>query len=210
MALVLRVATPRRFIIGSAMVVTLVIIRKPSQPLYLVAFGGGIVAAYLARFDKLRVLARNRWSSMLVVILVGGCVTLFPTSYNLLCLTLLSIAFIIIAAGNTVFGVLAWEVSRVIGEVTYSVYLLHGIILFYVFRFLIGFGSGASYSVAKHWSVMFGCIPVVLAMACATFRFIELPTMRSVGKLALWLQEKRIRFRSLIRSDSKVPESKRG
>ena len=100
---------------------------------------------------------------------------------------LLTVAFAIITAGNTLGGLLAWPASRLVGEITYSVYLLHGLVLFAVFHFLIGPARAASYTAFEHWLVIFACVPLTVLVCCGTFRWIEAPAMHRTGAVSRWL-----------------------
>jgi len=159
--------------------------------MYLATFTGGIVAAHLARIPKFCAVARHHLSAVPVILLIIGCLALFRGVYTALPMALLSVAFIFIAAGNTLFGALAWKGSRLIGEVTYSVYLLHGIVLFWVFDGIVR-SEGTTFPAAEHWAIVLGCIPVVLGISCATFRFIERPAMDSVPKIMSWIERLRL------------------
>lgn len=64
---------------------------------------------------------------------------LFLSSYAhfyLSILVLCSIAFIVIASGNSLFGILHNKTIVGIGEISYSLYLIHGIVLYYFTKFL--------------------------------------------------------------------------
>ena len=51
---------------------------------------------------------------------------------------LLTVVFCIVAAGNDLCGLLNRPVSRKLGEMAYSVYLLHGLLLYATFNFVLG------------------------------------------------------------------------
>jgi peptidoglycan/LPS O-acetylase OafA/YrhL len=182
------VVTPRRFMICSFAIVAWMCYQLRPEIIYLVAFVGGITAACLVHFDLIRNLSRGLAGSILAAVAILAAVLCFPTAYQLQPLALLSIGFAIIAGGNTLFGALAWPASRFLGQLTYSIYLLHGIILFWVFRFAIGFRNAAYYSLFEHWLLISLCIPLVLTVCYITFRFIELPAMRSVSKVRTWFR----------------------
>lgn len=175
------VATRRRFIVlGLGLVGWLAYEIRP-ELVHLGAFCGGIAAAYLIRLNWIQILSRRVSCSIVAGVSFVATINLFPSAYHFLPLILLFIAFVIIAGGNTLFGILALPASRFLGQLTYSVYLLHSIILFWMFRFVIGGKTAALYSPVWHWVVVALCIPVVLTLCCATFRWIELPAMRRVS-----------------------------
>lgn len=190
MALLVSAAVPRRYIFGSLLIAGLLTYRMQPNPIYLSAFGGGIIAAYLVQYNLIPSLARGTPGSAVVVVILAVSVTCFPTAYQILPIALLTVAFSMIVAGNTLFGILEWAPSRYIGQLTYSIYLLHGILLFWIFRFVIGFSKAASYSLFEHWFLMWSCIPMVLLVCAATFKWIEMPGMQSGPHLSRWWQNR--------------------
>jgi peptidoglycan/LPS O-acetylase OafA/YrhL len=64
----------------------------------------------------------------------------------------------------------------------YSLYLLHGFVLFVAFRWILG-ASAADLSVVGHWVVALACTPALVAVCYMTFNFIEWPAMSSADRL---------------------------
>lgn len=104
------------------------------------AFIGGIVAAYWIRAEKARALASRPIFGG--VALVAGAVVFFacPQAYALIPLGLLTVLFIAIVSDNPVFALLRAPAVRWLGEVSYGIYLFHGIFLWATTRWI-----------APHW-----------------------------------------------------------
>ena len=62
--------------------------------------------------------------------------------------------FILIAYGNSFVGIYSNMLSRKLSQITYSIYLTHGIVLFVVFRFLIVFKEASKFSELEYWGVI--------------------------------------------------------
>lgn len=154
----------------------------------LASFGGGIAAAFLVRSESIRQFAASKIATLIII----GCIFItflfYQTAYSIIPLILLSTAFILIACGNTLFGALIHPVSCTIGEMAYSIYLLHGLVLFTVFRLVIGFEYAANYSPFGHWVVVALITPILLFFSFATFHFIERPAMERAKSLTTWLR----------------------
>jgi len=152
------------------------------------SFLGGIAAAAAARSPRCRTLASGSVAAVLCLAALAA-VTRTDTAFDWPALALLSVAFGIIACGNTLFGLLNWRVSRILGEMGYSVYLLHGMVLFVAFRWIAG-DNARTLSVAEHWGVVFACAPVLVALCYATFNLVEWPAMSSVDRVTAWLRNR--------------------
>jgi len=145
------------------------------------AFLGGIASAFLVRQPHARAVARHPAASM-VCLGALAAVTRFETAFAPAPLLLLALAFAIIACGNSLFGALEWRAVRGLGDMGYSVYLLHGLVLFAVFALLLGPERAAGLSTTGHWLVVNACAVVVTVVSYATFHLIEAPAMRSVDR----------------------------
>lgn len=60
--------------------------------------------------------------------------TLFHSAYGVLQTVLLAVFFIPLALGNDFFGVLAWRSAEFLGKISFSIYLLHGVVFFLLFK----------------------------------------------------------------------------
>lgn len=82
---------------------------------------------------------------------------------------LLAFTFTVIACGNCLFGLLALPGARMLGEISYDIYLLHSIILY------IGFKAVPGLIGAQPWLALPMMMAVVTAITAATFLAIERP-----------------------------------
>ncbi len=147
------------------------------------SFMGGLAAAILAKNDMFLKLAQHFLSSIIIIACLFLAVYFFDTAYLITPLILTSIAFILIAGGNTIFGILSINVSRQIGQLSYSIYLLHTTLLFILYRMIIGIDAAGKYSVEKFWAINMGLAAVLILLSFATYYFIELPSINSSGKV---------------------------
>ncbi|HWD38253.1 MAG TPA: acyltransferase [Fimbriimonas sp.] len=95
---------------------------------------------------------------------------------------MLLLCFVPIAAGNTLFGLLAWKPCRALGDISYSVYLIHLLAIHWlVFAWPY---SVAGASVRGFW--LFGTLSVLATVLCSlvTYRLFEEPFMRSRGSFS--------------------------
>jgi peptidoglycan/LPS O-acetylase OafA/YrhL len=144
-------------------------------------FAGGIVAAFLVRNYDIRTFFTQRWLSpllllLLIIVLFNYSTVFEPVPY--LCITVL---FIAIASGNNLFGILTTRAACLLGQISYSIYLLHGMVLFFVFRFVAGFTSATTWSPVMHWTVIAACGALVAVISSLTYHFVEKPGIDRAG-----------------------------
>ncbi|RZJ08628.1 MAG: acyltransferase [Rubrivivax sp.] len=161
-----------------------------AAPNYLIAFSGGILAAWCTRSP-----AMCRWAgshaASVVVLALAASVGFLPQVTGYRVLALLSLAFVLIASGNTVFGLLRHPASRLLGEMAYSIYLVHGLLLFVLFHFALGADRpGASLAASVYWAWALGLAPVLVCVCFASFRFIEAPAMQATAAVTAALRRR--------------------
>lgn len=146
----------------------------------LMPFAVGIAAAYGSRWAPMQRFARTPAASAVTLVSLIGGFCLPTSALSPLPQGLQAMAFVLIAAGNDVFGALASRLSIRLGEPAYSVYLLHGLVLFVAFQFIVPGGLGvpaASLSAGQHWGVVWAATPVVMVLSHLCHRYVELPGM---------------------------------
>ncbi|HCE6307648.1 TPA: acyltransferase, partial [Pseudomonas aeruginosa] len=116
------------------------LVLKAWQPNWTLAymFVAGGLSALAVRSTHLQRFAASIPGNLLCLALLLLPGVLFPSAYQETAILILGLAFLLIAAGSSLFGLLTQALSRFLGEMTYSMYLLHGCILFISFELLIG------------------------------------------------------------------------
>jgi Predicted acyltransferases len=164
--------------IGLSIVFSAIIIYDfhPSQMHYLYAFLFGAVAPFLLKYTK----AEKHAGSILISFLIIICIILiaqFRTNESMTCKILIGIVFTCVALGNSIFGILKNSAIKLLGDISYSTYLLHGIILFYVFHFGFGIEVAKALSPVKFWVIIFLITPILVFVSFLTFKYIEKPAI---------------------------------
>lgn len=172
---------------GIALVATWVV-SKPEAAV-LSGFLGGMLTAVLVRVEAIRKFASSVMSGVLIVVALGYLLTFYATAYTIPSMLLLTFVFVLVSAGNTLFGVFTSQISRTLGEMGYGIYLLHGLLLFLVFRLLIGVEASARLSEVQHWAVV-GCLtPVLISLAFVAYKWIERPNINSTDRVLVWFRK---------------------
>lgn len=97
-------------------------------------FLGGVAAAYWVRRPALVAWGQTRLAGVVALVALALTMTLFHKSFATAPLVLLTLFFVVVASGNTLFGALRLASVRWLGEISYSTYLLHGFLLWLVTR----------------------------------------------------------------------------
>lgn len=192
-ALAVGVRAPWRYLVPSALIglaLAGVLIARHSSVFHWLSFGGGIAAALAVRSERFRRIAGSRWNGALSLLLIATVLAVFPTTHAYVPLLLLSIAFVMIASGNSLFGILSSGVSRSLGEQTYSIYLLHGLGLFIFFRFVVGMERISNFGPMAYWTIITAVTPALIITCYFTFRFVEHPAMHSAESVTRWLRRR--------------------
>ena len=145
-------------------------------------FVGGCIAVALTRVATVRKVAAGWVGSLIALIGLGAMLEWQPVVYSLTGATLLLLPFVMFASGNTLFGLLTCRPARLLGLLSYSIYLLHNLVLFLLSRLVNHFTELAGLSERSYWAM--GAVVAVLTVmiAACTYRFIEYPYLRSSSR----------------------------
>lgn len=83
--------------------------------------------------------------------------------------------FLCVTYGNSFFGLLDNRPARAIGGASYSLYLLHCIVLYIIIQTLNLYQPVASLDILSYWFLVAGMGAVVLAVSWLSYRYVEIP-----------------------------------
>ena len=185
MALVLRKPVPVSAVLICTCLLLWLLIIKP-KVIFPWSFIVGAAGAMIARSI---VIARHLRgpTAAFVVCAAMGLNVIFQDGVLAKASTLvLMLVFIPVACGNSVFGVLTNRAALLLGEVSYGIYLLHGLLLSVVFDLVLGRSLAKTLSPWHHWAIVVGAGSALVVLSSMTFKLIERPCIRSVPRLATW------------------------
>ncbi len=184
-------AVERRVFILCGLVIAWVLSTKSSFGTlgagYWTAFLPGLLAAHLLQKESARKRLTTHFAA--ISVLVWCIVVLVLTKCGGIRWSLVALVpvFFAVAAGNTFFGILSHPATRLLGTISYSVYLLHCIILMGVLKAL-KFAFDFNQLPLHYYSVLLIGIGAFVIVACSvSYRWIEHPALKwripIVGKL---------------------------
>ena len=94
------------------------------------------------------------------------------TAYSTLAVVFLGVFFAFIASGTSLFGVLSLRGAKRLGHISYSIYLLHGLVLTVIMAPSF-FGLRAASSPRSFWLVASCAYAIVIALSMTTFVIVE-------------------------------------
>ena len=196
-AFVLRVAVPVKYlIVGCLGLIFLLASAFRDERIYcLTLFACGAVSALLVHLKFLKKISNSWPASCLVALLFAVAFLGFESTYRIVPIVLLAVAFLLVASGNSLFGLFDAPVSKALGELSYGIYLLHGLVLFVGLKLLIGIDVLRGFSVIEFWLTVVVLVPVVVIFGIFVFKYIEKPGMNAVpfviGKIRSYSGDRR-------------------
>ncbi len=178
LAILFRLKPTNKVLIFSSLILVYIVIENKPNPMLFIAFVSGSITAMLrSKYNFESILSKTFFSFIIVGLLLLS-IYFFNSGTKILPTLISTIVFILITFNNSIFGILHWNISRKLGQITYSIYLMHGIILFVVFNFIIGFENAKNFSFFEHWKIIAMSIFPILFICQLTYIYIEIPFMK--------------------------------
>lgn len=131
-------------------------------------------------FDIKKFNFNNVFMSFINLSLILFLLLYFESGYGFYQFLILGLIFFSILSGNTFFGILNLTLSRALGEITYSFYLIHGLILFLIFSMLF------PNLIKTYNELYFLLMPlttiIITIISIYTYKLIELPMIEKGKK----------------------------
>ncbi|MBL8881702.1 MAG: acyltransferase [Hyphomicrobium sp.] len=154
---------------------------------FVLPFALGMLAIELTRRPQVAGLLRMPAWAWIGVASLGLAMTQFPTAFESTPQIILFVFFLTVAAGNTYFGILSHPTSLVLGDASYSIYLLHGLVLSLFMGELLGPASG------RPDTFIWVALPVLATVVCTvsifTYHRLEAPAIASGKRFARGIQQ---------------------
>jgi len=151
--------------------------------IHLVFFIIGIISAKIyEKSYKFKSFIEHRLISIVALTLLIYALS-YKNIYDIMPIFLISIFFILISMGNSLFGLLKTDASILLGEISYSIYLIHGFIIYLTFT-IFKFIDLKTISSVEHTYMLPILIPVVILSSTLTYLYIEKPAI-TFGKKSI-------------------------
>lgn len=159
----------------------------------------GMLAAYLYRKNFFVEFFSGKLGSFIFVIGVLCVIAFFDSPYGALPLGILAVCFYCVVCGASLFGLFRLPSSRVLGDISYSIYLLHGVFLYFYFKYFYRCCDGFSYGFPgfSDWFWIFLLVPLVVFVSGISYIYIEFPAIKSTKSFVLF-------YRKIIGHDSRA------
>ncbi len=144
--------------------------------LYLLHFGSGMLASLIYRDPALRRLISNRFfhGAALAGLLVLGCLL---TSHSTLAVGLTLGFFLAVLGGFDMYGLLVRPSIIWLGEISYGIYLVHGMFIFWIWHFLKTSGVLIEMGLISYTAMVAGVSVLITMAASVSYVFLEKPSI---------------------------------
>jgi peptidoglycan/LPS O-acetylase OafA/YrhL len=144
----------------------------------------GFLTAHLVRNEKVRTFARKAWACPLALVLIALTLYFVPAHYGLEEALCLAVPFLVVACGGSFWGALRKPSLLFLGQISYSVYLIHCMLYAAILIPLYNMLGPTMRSPALYWSVVLLMGPFIVGMSTFWNRTFELPFLSGRKKSA--------------------------
>lgn len=145
---------------------------------HLIFFAVGVCTCLISKEITHLDWVKNWYMSLISIVSVLVAI-FYPYHLSALHVLFMAVFFIPVALGNDLFGLLSKPASILLGEISYSIYLLHGLVLFFTFSIFWGDWGGVVFQEYLWYMPLLALVVVLVSVF--TFLYIENPMIK-VGK----------------------------
>jgi len=145
-------------------------------------FIGGAVAALLYHYYPNILSVNQIWKSAAAVIGLF-LITQINLPHSILSKFVTMLTFILFVYGANLFGLLTSKPAKILGDMAYSIYLMHGILLFTAIYMIIGSDTVNNMEGITYSLTLAAIVPVLIIICYTTFRLVEKPGMDAAIKI---------------------------
>ncbi len=110
----------------------LIFMSSDLSKVHLISFAMGCIASLKICNEDIINALRSRTLSIIAIALIIIPAILLEDTQSEIAILISGVSFFIISSGNSLFGILNSRVCKMLGEVSYSIYMIHGIVLFLI------------------------------------------------------------------------------
>lgn len=176
LAFIFKIKVNTKVLLSFTFIFLLILFINESSLKKFIPFLGGVSCAFILNNKNCIHFKKDKYTILgLILILIS--IYFFNSGLKPIPVLISSLVFLLISSGNSFFGILTTRFSRRFGQITYSLYLLHGIMLYIIFRFVLGYEKASKLTDLEYWSVISICLFLVILLSQITYKYIELPMM---------------------------------
>jgi peptidoglycan/LPS O-acetylase OafA/YrhL len=151
---------------------------------YVPLFAAGMIAFEVSRQERVAARLRGAGAAVLSVAVLAAAMLLFHEPFGIVAMAGFALFFTAVACGNSMGGILATRGALVLGECSYGLYLLHGIVLALTFVE----GRPVIDTLPVPWlGVVLPLLAIVAVLVtAATYLVVERPGIGAGKRLAGW------------------------
>ena len=132
---------------------------------------------------------RSPLLSIIAVFTLVVAIARFSQPYQFETTALCGIVFLIVSCGNTMFGLLTTAGAKRLGNVSYSIYLLHGVVI-NLLSTIPRYHTNMYSHGLRYWATFAATYAIVVLASVASYRLVELNGVALGRRFADWLERK--------------------
>lgn len=147
---------------------------------YWIIFFFGILAAHIVERAPSFKWASKWWMGIVPIL---GLILVYSIQYKPYSLIQYAVTlgiFLLFIYGNNLFGLLKTSSAKILGMMSYSIYLIHGIMLYTVLNIANNFYPIVDTTPIQFWSLITFTAILTVAVSALTYRYVEYPFLRMI------------------------------
>lgn len=145
--------------------------------LYAAQFLGGVIVAHAFRLDELKTRVIEGQAIRWLAVVATASLFFMQFAYSAAAIIANIIMFTAVAGGASLLGLFKTRSAIWLGDISYGVYLLHGLTLWVILGSLANAGLLAGLDLFSYWLVVLCAATLIVIVASCSYTFLEKPVM---------------------------------
>jgi peptidoglycan/LPS O-acetylase OafA/YrhL len=141
------------------------------------AFFCGAISVWISKKDHLIRFSQTKVSSLVVLLLMSALIFFEVKPFSVFSICILFICFFLIASGTDLFGLLKLPTAKMLGNISFGIYLSHMMVLYIFFKLIIGIEVISLLNATEYCALVLALVPLLICVCYLIHRWIELPFM---------------------------------
>ena len=141
------------------------------------AFFCGAISVWISKNKHLIRFSQTKSAALVVISLLSLLILFEVKPFSIISIGTLFCCYVFIVSGTDLFGLLKNPIAKMLGNISFGIYLSHMMVLYIFFKLIIGIEVIGLLNATEYCVLVLALVPLLICVCYLIHRWIELPFM---------------------------------